>query len=90
MAAAQALGGVNAIFAHLDIVGAEFNHKQQAVRGLTPETFPAQVPVFTGHYHKPQTVADGGITYLGSPFQRALPQILSSSPCAVCQGEHGA
>jgi hypothetical protein len=70
LVAAQASAPLRAIFAHLDILGASVNNKQQAAAGLSPKTFPADVPIFTGHYHKPHVVPRSKITYIGSPFQR--------------------
>lgn len=69
---AHAAAGVRTIFAHLDVLGASVNNKQQAVAGLPVAAFPAGVPVFTGHYHKPHTVPKSAITYIGSPFQRTI------------------
>jgi hypothetical protein len=63
---------LKAIFAHLDVLGAIVNNKQQMYAGLSPSALPQDVPVFTGHYHKPHTVPNSVITYVGSPFQRAL------------------
>jgi hypothetical protein len=78
---AQANNPLKAIFAHLDILGASVNNKQQALAGLPPSAFPKNIPVFTGHYHKPHTVPGSAIMYIGSPFQRARSPI--SSCCAV-------
>lgn len=63
---------IKAIFAHLDIIGAQFNHKQQAMQGLTRDALPSGVPVFTGHYHNPHVVSQSDIIYIGSPFERAI------------------
>ncbi len=50
-------------------VGAQFNDAHQAHEGLLPSSFPADIPTFTGHYHKPQLVKNSSITYVGSPYE---------------------
>lgn len=55
--------------AHLLQVGALMNDAFQAQDGLPPSLFPPDIPVFTGHYHKPHTVGDTNIRYVGSPYQ---------------------
>lgn len=47
------------------------NEAFQAKAGLEPDLFPDDVPTYTGHYHKPHTVANTKITYIGSPYQGA-------------------
>ncbi|KAJ7549384.1 hypothetical protein O6H91_07G051300 [Diphasiastrum complanatum] len=60
---------VKAIFAHLDVVGAFMNESFQAEEGVEPCIFPQDVPVFTGHYHKPHIVQNTLIEYIGSSYQ---------------------
>ena len=50
-------------------MGAMMNESFQAKEGLPPDLFPEDVPTYTGHYHKPHTVADTNIRYIGSPYQ---------------------
>ena len=50
-------------------MGAMMNESFQAKEGLPPDLFPDGVPTYTGHYHKPHTVADTNIRYIGSPYQ---------------------
>ena len=45
------------------------NEAFQAREGLPPELFPDTVPTYTGHYHKPHTVSNTSIRYVGSPYQ---------------------
>jgi len=59
----------SAIFAHVDVQGASLNDACQARDGIPPSLFPKGVPVYTGHYHKPHTVAGTSIRYVGSPYQ---------------------
>ncbi|KAG0619717.1 hypothetical protein M758_4G159600 [Ceratodon purpureus] len=67
--AVQQHGQIHAIFAHLDIVGAFLNEASQAKEGIEPSVFPQDVPVYTGHYHKPHVVKGTRIEYVGSPYQ---------------------
>jgi hypothetical protein len=60
---------LSAIFAHVDVQGASLNDACQARDGVPPSLFPKGVPVYTGHYHKPHTVAGTNIRYVGSPYQ---------------------
>lgn len=48
---------------------AHMNAAYQAHNGLPPDIFPEAIPVYTGHYHLPHTVAGTSITYVGSPYQ---------------------
>lgn len=45
------------------------NEACQAKEGVEPSIFPENVPVFTGHYHKPHVVDNSQIEYVGSPYQ---------------------
>lgn len=67
--AIEAAGPVKAVFAHADVMGAMMNESFQAKEGLPPDLFPTHVPTYTGHYHKPHTVAGTHIRYVGSPYQ---------------------
>ncbi|KAK9812526.1 hypothetical protein WJX73_005975 [Symbiochloris irregularis] len=64
-----AVGQAKVIFAHADVIGASVNELYQAKEGLMPDEFPAGTTVYTGHYHKPHTVPDTNIHYIGSPYQ---------------------
>lgn len=37
--------------------------------GIPRSAFPDGVPTFSGHFHKPHTIGDGFIRYVGSPYQ---------------------
>ena len=37
--------------------------------GIPRSAFPEGVPTFSGHFHKPHTIGDGFIRYVGSPYQ---------------------
>lgn len=58
------------IFAHLDLVGFRLNASKVSTEGLLPSQLPSGVPVYTGHYHTPQS--HGSIQYVGSPYQLSL------------------
>ncbi|CAM6128294.1 unnamed protein product [Calypogeia fissa] len=66
---------VKAIFAHLDVVGAYMNEAYQAKEGIEPSNFPQDIPIFTGHYHKPHVVKDTQIEYIGSPYQISASEV---------------
>ena len=72
-------------------MGAMMNEAFQAKAGLEPDLFPDDIPTYTGHYHKPHTVADTNITYIGSPYQgkspfcvNYKPQTLNTQPVSKC------
>jgi DNA repair exonuclease SbcCD ATPase subunit len=67
--AGQGGSPLRAVFAHADVAGAQLNAAHQARSGLPPALFPPGVPVYSGHYHTPHTVAGTRITYVGSPYQ---------------------
>ena len=48
---------------------AKYNSHHQAADGLPTDIFPPDLPIYTGHYHLPQVVAETHITYVGSPYQ---------------------
>lgn len=50
-------------------VGASVNETYQAREGMMPDAFPQAIPIYTGHYHKPHTVPNTEIHYIGSPYQ---------------------
>jgi hypothetical protein len=64
------------IFAHLDLVGFTLAGTHVSSHGVDPGVFPPGLPVYTGHYHKPQT--RGSIRYLGSPY-----------PVSMAEHDHG-
>lgn len=61
---------VDVIFGHFDIIGFKLNAKRMSTEGLSLEMFPEDKPVYTGHYHTPQSHRN--IVYLGSPYQLTL------------------
>lgn len=61
---------VDVIFGHFDIVGFKMSASRISTEGVGVSCFPSNVPVYSGHYHTPQT--HGNIRYLGSPYQLTL------------------
>lgn len=45
------------------------NATLQTTDGIHPDSFPPEVPVYSGHYHRPHTVKGTNIRYVGSPYQ---------------------
>jgi DNA repair exonuclease SbcCD ATPase subunit len=62
-------GSLGAVFAHVDVAGAQMNERHQATYGLDAHLFPPSIPTYTGHYHLPHMVPGTNITYIGSPYQ---------------------
>lgn len=63
-------GDAVAVLCHIDVLGAKWNDKIQALHGIPVNELPADVQIFTGHYHCPHAV-DGAphVVYIGSPYQ---------------------
>lgn len=53
----------------MDITGASMNDGVSSHAGIPRSAFPSNVSTFSGHFHKPHTVGDGFIRYVGSPYQ---------------------
>ncbi|GAX81140.1 hypothetical protein CEUSTIGMA_g8573.t1, partial [Chlamydomonas eustigma] len=64
-----ALTSFGAVFAHADVQQAQYNYFLQSREGISLDTFPSHMPVYTGHYHLPHTVKNSQIIYVGSPYQ---------------------
>ncbi len=64
-------------------IGAFMNNTFQATDGLNADLFPQNIPTFTGHYHRPHTVGDTSIRYVGSPYQGAWTHLSCSSEAEV-------
>lgn len=48
---------ISAIFCHADVKGAWMNDGMQSREGIDVQLFPPNVPIFSGHFHKPHSVA---------------------------------
>lgn len=87
---------VRAVFCHADVVGASMNESFQARDGLDPSLFSPEtdtgnvrIPVYTGHYHKPHTVPNTSITYVGSPYQVSRAEAGQVKALVVLDAENG-
>lgn len=60
-------GEIKCIFGHFDIVGALLNNTKVSDEGLRPAEFPPNIPIYSGHYHKPQKHEQ--VVFVGSPYQ---------------------
>jgi hypothetical protein len=49
-------GRLGAVFCHADVKGALMNDLQRSRRGLDIASFPAHIPIYSGHFHKPHNV----------------------------------
>lgn len=49
-------GEISMIFCHADVKGAFMNDGIRSRDGIDVEVFPKNVPIFSGHFHKPHTV----------------------------------
>ena len=47
---------VSIIFCHADIQGASMNDGMRCREGLDISAFPPNLPIYSGHFHKPHTV----------------------------------
>lgn len=91
----------NALFVHADVTGAYMNDLITSSGGIAPAYFPPNVPIWSGHFHKPHTVekpeaAPGvKIRYVGSPYETTLAEanqekallVLDSSKNWTCAEE---
>lgn len=77
---------VSCIFGHFDIIGFKLNASKISTEGLEANIFPKTVPVYTGHYHTPQTFDN--IMYLGSPYQLTLSEAEDKKALVVLDLEY--
>lgn len=47
---------ISAIFCHTDVKGAWMNDNMQSREGIDVHLFPPNMPIFSGHFHKPHSV----------------------------------
>lgn len=71
----------SAVFVHADVTGAYMNDLIVSTHGVAPAYFPPNIPVYSGHFHKPHMVdhpisAPGvKIRYVGSPYETTLSEV---------------
>ena len=63
---------ISIIFCHADIQGASMNDGMRCREGLDISAFPPNLPIYSGHFHKPHTVSTTHRTCM-------------SSECGTCQ-----
>jgi DNA repair exonuclease SbcCD ATPase subunit/DNA repair exonuclease SbcCD nuclease subunit len=65
---------ISAVFCHADVKGAWMNDGMQSREGIDIQLFPPNIPIFSGHFHKPHSVAfsQQSLRYVGSPYQTSL------------------
>ena len=65
---------VTTVYCHADVKGAYMNDGMRSKEGLEISSFPANLPIYSGHFHKPHTMTKGrsSIRYVGSPYQTSL------------------
>uniref|UniRef100_A0A0G4I8L5 Calcineurin-like phosphoesterase domain-containing protein n=1 Tax=Chromera velia CCMP2878 TaxID=1169474 RepID=A0A0G4I8L5_9ALVE len=68
--------GCKSVFCHVEVNGAETNDNCRVTGGILVEDLPENLKIFSGHFHRPQTVvsrnSDAAVTYVGSPYQTSL------------------
>jgi Calcineurin-like phosphoesterase len=86
-----------AIFCHVDLVGGYMNDNIVSNGGVSPRVFPPNIPVYTGHFHKPHVVSRTTydemtgdkhvwrIEYLGSPYQVSLAEAQQAKALVVLE-----
>ena len=64
----------NALFVHADVTGAYMNDLIVSMGGVAPNMFPANKPIYSGHFHKSHSVTSQNVVidYVGSPYQTSL------------------
>ena len=69
-----ASGEVSIVFCHADVKGAKMNDNVISKAGVDLGVFPNDIPIYSGHFHKPHTLSSSGrkLTYVGSPYQTSL------------------
>ena len=65
---------IDIIFCHADVKGAFMNDGIRSREGILITEFPENMPIYSGHFHKPHTMSKGlsSLRYVGSPYQTSL------------------
>jgi DNA repair exonuclease SbcCD ATPase subunit len=72
-----------AVFCHVDVTGASMNDNIVSNGGISILSFPPNIPIYSGHFHKPHNVTSRVsrenscnearcVEYIGSPYQVSL------------------
>jgi hypothetical protein len=59
---------ISIIFCHADIQGASMNDGMRCREGLDISAFPPNLPIYSGHFHKPHTVSTALRTYISEVY----------------------
>lgn len=59
LAAGAAHPEVSMVYCHADVRGAMMNDGMRSREGLDMDMFPPNLPIYSGHFHKPHTVVHG-------------------------------
>lgn len=79
----------SSLFVHADVTGAYMNDLITSTHGVAPAYFPPNLPIYSGHFHKPHVVekpeaAPGvSIRYVGSPYETNLAEASQSKALLV-------
>ena len=82
-------------FVHVDVTGAYMNDLIVSQGGVPLSLFPADNPIYSGHFHKPHTVtapkaAPGvAVRYVGSPYQTSLSEAGQEKELLVLDASRG-
>ena len=89
----NAAKNAEAIFVHADVTGAYMNDLIVSTGGIHPSVFPANKPIYSGHFHKPHIVTHKNneieIEYLGSPYETSLAEAEQPKALAVLDASRG-
>lgn len=55
-------GDISMVFCHADVRGAYMNDNMRSQEGLDITCFPRNLPIYSGHFHKPHTISKAGST----------------------------
>jgi hypothetical protein len=53
---------ISMVFCHADVKGAYMNDNMRSMEGLDITCFPTNLPIYSGHFHKPHTISKAGST----------------------------
>jgi len=82
---------VESILCHADVTGAFMNDAIISTGGIAPSYFPPYIPIYSGHFHKPQHIKKNNISirYVGSPYQVSLSEAGERKSLLVLDSDQG-
>jgi DNA repair exonuclease SbcCD ATPase subunit len=80
-----------ALFVHADVTGAYMNDLIVSMGGVAPHLFPANKPIYSGHFHKPHRVMSRNVVidYVGSPYETSLSELRQIKALWVLDSANG-